>query len=86
MPVIPCPPTIFVDLPREYREFLDMAALARDTTHQVIMRYALAMLHADDLSRAVATLNTGWRATNKKQTRIWRHGIAGAATAGSNCR
>jgi hypothetical protein len=31
-----------------------MAALVRDTTHQVIMRDALAMLHADDWSRAVA--------------------------------
>ncbi|HEV3304437.1 MAG TPA: hypothetical protein VG055_32600 [Planctomycetaceae bacterium] len=54
MPVTPCPPTIFVDLPSEYLEFLDMAAKARSTTHQVIMRDALAMLHADDWSRAVA--------------------------------
>jgi hypothetical protein len=54
MPVTQTPPTIFVDLPQEYRDFLNMAALARDTTHQVIMRDALAMLHAEDWSRAVA--------------------------------
>ncbi len=54
MPVTPCPPTILVDLPSEYSDFLDMAAKARSTTHQVIMRDALAMLHADDWSRTVA--------------------------------
>jgi len=54
MAVTPCPPMVFVDLPSEYLDFLDMAAQARATTHQVIMRDALAMLHADDWSRAVA--------------------------------
>jgi len=54
MAVTPCPPMIFVDLPSEYLDFLDMAAQARATTHQVIMRDALAMLQADAWSRAVA--------------------------------
>jgi hypothetical protein len=54
MAVTPCPPMICVDLPSEYVDFLDMAAQARATTHQVIMRDALALLHADDWSRAVA--------------------------------
>jgi hypothetical protein len=54
VPVTPYPPTIFVDLPSEYLDFLDMAAKARSTTQQVILRDALAMLHADDWSRAVA--------------------------------
>lgn len=66
MPVTPAPPMIFVDLPSEYLDFLDKAAQARGTTHQVIIRDALAMLHADDWLCAVALAEHRMGSNEKK--------------------
>jgi hypothetical protein len=66
MPITPTPPTIVVDLPSEYLEFLDTAALARGTTPQVIMRDALAMLQPEVWSNAMAIADHRMASEEKK--------------------
>jgi hypothetical protein len=65
MSVTPRPPTIVLDLPQEYLEFLDVAARARSTSHQVIMRDALAMLRVGDVPPGVGL--TGLRTVARER-------------------
>jgi hypothetical protein len=51
MPVTPTPQTIPLDLPEEYLDFLERASLASGLPPQDVLRGALAMLKADDLTR-----------------------------------
>jgi hypothetical protein len=66
MPVTPIPPTIVIDLSEEYLALLNMASVAGLGSHQDIMRDAIAMLQADDLSNAALVGESRTAARKKK--------------------